>query len=231
MTSVASPSDPHAVADHLPPRSSKSLLASTWQVLDQPPPPTLREILGAYRSRGDGDREMLMAMLNAKSAEDQRIASVASLHRSMLEYYQTSRQAHEPPHAPVSEQAAPSHPGGAHQSPGSPHVAAPTPHFAHHQDDSPNQPRRAHARPYKRIRASESPSSTYRSIPSSYTPSPPPRPSSAYSSRSDSLDQSPRLNAMAIGSLLAVGAQQTRDDIDGASQHDAMCADRSQLRR
>ena len=37
----------------------------------QPPPPSLREILGAYRSRGDGDREMLMAMLNAKSAEDQ----------------------------------------------------------------------------------------------------------------------------------------------------------------
>ena len=37
----------------------------------KPPPPTLREILGAYRSRGDGDREMLMAMLHAKSAEDQ----------------------------------------------------------------------------------------------------------------------------------------------------------------
>jgi len=93
MTSIAStshPSDTHNAADHLPPRSSKSLLASTWQVLDQPPPPSLREILGAYRTRGDGDREMLMAMLNAKSAEDQRIASVASLHRSMLEYYQIS---------------------------------------------------------------------------------------------------------------------------------------------
>src|SRR6266850_1235245 len=38
MTSIAStshPSDPHNVAEHLPPRSSKSLLASTWQVLDQ----------------------------------------------------------------------------------------------------------------------------------------------------------------------------------------------------
>ena len=38
MTSVAStshPSDPHNVAELLPPRSSKSLLASTWQVLDQ----------------------------------------------------------------------------------------------------------------------------------------------------------------------------------------------------
>jgi hypothetical protein len=37
----------------------------------QAPPPTLRDILGAYKARGDGDRDMLIAMLNAKSAEDQ----------------------------------------------------------------------------------------------------------------------------------------------------------------
>jgi len=92
MTSISHPSDDH-------PRSQKSLLASTWQVLDQvcsflllfprppshffskPPPPTLREILGAYRSRGDGDREMLMAMLNAKSAEDQ----VSNVHDMLLQ--------------------------------------------------------------------------------------------------------------------------------------------------
>ena len=70
----------------------RALLAATWQVLDQviplshenthssglpmtplsqPPPPSLREILAAYKQRGDGDREMLLAMLNAKSAEDQ----------------------------------------------------------------------------------------------------------------------------------------------------------------
>ncbi|THH23111.1 hypothetical protein EUX98_g8066 [Antrodiella citrinella] len=49
----------------------KSLLTSTWHVLDQPPPPSLREILGAYKAKGDGDREMLISMLNAKSAEDQ----------------------------------------------------------------------------------------------------------------------------------------------------------------
>ena len=48
----------------------RSLLASTWHILQQPPPPSLREILGAYKSRGDGDREMLLAMLEAKSAED-----------------------------------------------------------------------------------------------------------------------------------------------------------------
>jgi hypothetical protein len=39
--------------------------------LIQAPPPSLREILGAYKSKGDGDRDMLIAMLNAKSAEDQ----------------------------------------------------------------------------------------------------------------------------------------------------------------
>jgi len=40
-------------------------------ISQQPPPPSLREILGAYKAKGDGDRDMLLAMLNAKSAEDQ----------------------------------------------------------------------------------------------------------------------------------------------------------------
>jgi hypothetical protein len=39
--------------------------------LDTQPPPTIREILAAYKAKGDGDREMLIAMLQAKSAEDQ----------------------------------------------------------------------------------------------------------------------------------------------------------------
>ena len=38
---------------------------------DQPPPPSLRDILAAYKANGDGDREMLLTMLNAKAAEDQ----------------------------------------------------------------------------------------------------------------------------------------------------------------
>ncbi|THV06086.1 hypothetical protein K435DRAFT_834501 [Dendrothele bispora CBS 962.96] len=62
-----------------------SLIASARQTLDQPAPPTLREILTAYRTKGDGDRDMLLAMLNAKAAEDQRIAQSASLHRALLE--------------------------------------------------------------------------------------------------------------------------------------------------
>jgi hypothetical protein len=42
-----------------------------WLIHPQPTPPSLREILTAYRTKGDGDRDMLLAMLNAKTAEDQ----------------------------------------------------------------------------------------------------------------------------------------------------------------
>ncbi|KAJ7042586.1 hypothetical protein C8F04DRAFT_1390555 [Mycena alexandri] len=72
-------------------------VASASSVLDQPPPPSLRDILGAYKSNGDGDRDMLLAMLNAKTAEDQRLASLAALHRTMLEFYQSS-----PPLSPLN---------------------------------------------------------------------------------------------------------------------------------
>ncbi|THH09873.1 hypothetical protein EW145_g1707 [Phellinidium pouzarii] len=97
-------------------QNMRSLLASTWQVLDQPPPPSLREILAAYKHKGDGDREMLLAMLNAKSAEDQRLASLASLRRTVLDICQTTETS-PPPHL-ISQYAAPAHP---------------SPHLAHEQ--------------------------------------------------------------------------------------------------
>ena len=49
----------------------RALYTTSWQALETQPPPTVREILAAYRAKGDGDREMLLAMLQAKSAEDQ----------------------------------------------------------------------------------------------------------------------------------------------------------------
>ncbi|KAI0257099.1 hypothetical protein BJV78DRAFT_1160253 [Lactifluus subvellereus] len=219
MTSIAStshPSDPHPATDHLPSHTSKALLASTWQVLDQPPPPSLREILGAYRLRGDGDREMLMAMLNAKSAEDQRIASVASLHRSMLEYYQvSSEKMQEAPYPSASKPAGSSHQNGAYQPHSPPGV--PTSHLPY---DTPNQ-RSTRAHSHKRVRTSESPPSMYRPVPSAYTSSPPPGPPSPYSERSDSIDQSPRpRDAMAIGSLLTARNRQPHNDVDD-SPHEA----------
>ena len=49
----------------------QNALQAALQTFDQPPAPSLREVLGAYRLKGDGDREMLLAILNAKAAEDQ----------------------------------------------------------------------------------------------------------------------------------------------------------------
>lgn len=46
-------------------------LNAAIHAFDQVPAPSLREVLGAYRLKGDGDREMLLAILNAKAAEDQ----------------------------------------------------------------------------------------------------------------------------------------------------------------
>ena len=56
--------------DAISPQQQVALQAAL-HAFEQPPAPSLREILGAYRLKGDGDREMLLAILNAKAAEDQ----------------------------------------------------------------------------------------------------------------------------------------------------------------
>ncbi|KAF8759137.1 hypothetical protein RHS01_02704 [Rhizoctonia solani] len=78
MAAYASPPRSAGAAS---PQSTKSVLDSTFQALSQSPPPTIREILGAYSAKGEGDREMLVALLNAKSAEDQRIAAMATFNK------------------------------------------------------------------------------------------------------------------------------------------------------
>ncbi|KAG9104958.1 hypothetical protein FRC06_005025, partial [Ceratobasidium sp. 370] len=83
--SAAYASPPRSTGDMSPPTSSKSMLESTFQALSQAPPPSIREILGAYSAKGEGDRDMLVALLNAKSAEDQRIAAVATLQQTVLQ--------------------------------------------------------------------------------------------------------------------------------------------------
>ena len=184
-------------------------------------------------------------MLNAKSAEDQvtaaaslyicqlsnqttifpqRIASVASLHRSMLEYYQiSSKQMQEPPYPSAPTPTGSSQQNGAYHASGPPD--APTAHFSYNPNDTPSQRSsthtRSHLHSHKRFRSSESPPSTYRSIPTSYTSSPPQGPPSPYSSHSDSVDQSPRSrDAMAIGSLLTASARQACDDVDHSLRKD-----------
>ncbi|CAE6490178.1 unnamed protein product [Rhizoctonia solani] len=83
MAAYASP--PRSTGATSPNPSTKSVLDSTFQALSQAPPPTIREILGAYSAKGEGDRDMLVALLNAKSAEDQRIAAVATLQQTVLQ--------------------------------------------------------------------------------------------------------------------------------------------------
>ncbi|KEP53605.1 hypothetical protein V565_029090, partial [Rhizoctonia solani 123E] len=82
MAAYASPPRSTGAAS---PHPSTKVLDSTFQALSQAPPPTIREILGAYSTKGEGDREMLVALLNAKSAEDQRIAAVAALQQTVLQ--------------------------------------------------------------------------------------------------------------------------------------------------
>lgn len=84
-----------------PTEPPRPILETTWHALSQvrslaqyhvrrspigqTPPPSLREILGAYNAKGEGDRDMLVALLNAKSAEDQRLAAIATLHQTVLQ--------------------------------------------------------------------------------------------------------------------------------------------------
>ena len=147
----------------------------------------------------------------------------------MLEYYQIfSRQAQEAPYPSPSNPQGSSNHNGAYRPPGSPSTQ--TSHCTYSPNEMPSQ-RATRVYSHKRTRTSESPPSTYRSIPCSYTPSPPPGPSSPYSSRSPSVDQSPRSrDAMAIGSLLSMGPRRPHDDVDESLQNDLVREDRSQLR-
>ncbi|KII93372.1 hypothetical protein PLICRDRAFT_35573 [Plicaturopsis crispa FD-325 SS-3] len=186
----------------------RSVLSSTRQILEQAqsPPPSLREILGAYKAKGDGDRDMLIAMLNAKSAEDQRLASVAALHRQVIELYQTCPPSHPqnipPPHLPhLHIPPPPHHYHAPYQTPPLSHPPRSPPHSMPPMRDQP--PRSSQQPSRKRRRSSRSPARSHSSRSSTHELPPSPR--------SDSLEYSPRSRAsMAIGSLLTVGSGASR---------------------
>ncbi|CAA7258786.1 unnamed protein product [Cyclocybe aegerita] len=208
------------------PEDVRRLLSSAFNVLDQTPPPSLREILSAYRTKGDGDRDMLLAMLNAKTAEDQRLASMASLQRTMLDIYQQSPPSPEP--APYSRPIA----NGAYNYPTpqfnqSPRLCdQPPSRRAHHRhraaSRSRSPPPRGHVNmlhrdvpiphhseqhPRKRHRPTHSPHVPHAAVYETSHPSEqfPPSPYSS-SGRSDSAEYSPRSRAsMTIGNLLSTG--------------------------
>ncbi|KAF8971510.1 hypothetical protein BDZ97DRAFT_1786875 [Flammula alnicola] len=209
----------------------KRLISSAYSALDQPPPPSLREILTAYSTKGDGDRDMLLAMLNAKTAEDQRLASVTSLHRTILEIYQISSLP-----TPENNSYSRSATNGPQFYP-TPNFAQspraldqPPPRRVHHRHRASSRsrsPPRIHSHshlppardarempimhhpehPRKRHRSSRSPHLSHAGVYESSHPSEqfPPSPYSS-SDRSDSAEYSPRSRAsMTIGSLLSSG--------------------------
>jgi len=227
MNSVASPAyspveNTSHVRHYTPDPDMNRVISSTWHVLEQMPPPSLREVLGAYNLKGDGDRDMLIAMLNAKSAEDQRMASVAALHRTLLEI-------HTPPASPpLSTSQLHMHPT-THFYPPSPVLYSPPTHEkkpSHdvsnsHTEPSPPVPTRkapppsASTQPSRKRQRTSRDSSlrpTSRESHASTKHDSPPSPHS--SSRSDSAEYSPRSRAsMAIGSLLSSGP--SSGDISG----------------
>ncbi|TEB39360.1 hypothetical protein FA13DRAFT_1725349 [Coprinellus micaceus] len=206
MSHRISHSDPLISPDDL----RHTLVAAHAALNQAPDTPTLRDILTAYRTKGDGDREMLLAMLNAKAAEDQRISSVASLQRTLIELHQ---QSSDP--IPSPSMRSPYYPG---------YASAPAP-YPDHPAASRSPPYMPPPRelsvpenPRKRQRSSRSPHPPHAGV---YEPSHPAEqfPPSPYSSsgRSDSAEHSPRSRAsMAIGSLLSDGP---RRDTNGDAAH------------
>ncbi|KAI0757302.1 hypothetical protein C8Q80DRAFT_1116492 [Daedaleopsis nitida] len=222
-----------------PDETMKSLVASSWRVMDQPPPPTLREILEAYKARGDGDREMLLAMLNAKSAEDQRLASLATLHRTMLDMYQVPHAQTVPSipplHVPDSHHSQsyshshshnfPSPPASYHHSPRAPvsqQLHQDAGYYSHRRttsSSSPADPGRdrmiasssSSQQTRKRRRTSRSPPPTREAM-SAHPNDLPPSPYSSASSAQSSGDSPRSRESMAINSLLLNAHSGTAED-------------------
>ncbi|KAK0198568.1 hypothetical protein F5146DRAFT_1020174 [Armillaria mellea] len=176
----------------LPPMASQlDLFTAARESLSQQPPPTLREILGAYRAKGDGDRDMLLAMLKAKTAEEHSQAERAALLRTLID---VQRHTSYPPSPPMSHYPTPS---TSHSPPQQHLLTVPQRPSRHQRSHSPYAlPPMADTRTRKRHRGmSQSP------------PRHPPSPYSPTSSSSSAADYSPRAirPSMAIGALLSNG--------------------------
>ncbi|KIJ45561.1 hypothetical protein M422DRAFT_29685 [Sphaerobolus stellatus SS14] len=213
--------DPHPI--NAPPQ----LLASAWHALEQQPPPTMREILSAYKNKGDGDREMLLAMLNAKSAEDQRIAAVVTLHQRLLDTALPPRipsphEQHYYAQAPPPLSHYPPPPPTASSSSSLPRIS---PSASPQNVTLPSIHSVQQSNPRKRTRTSRSPGrhsvdSSTTTAPSDQLPPSPPFSSPGRSSASELSHTAPR-DAMAIGSLLSSSRSKPEFDSEWPSRTSA----------
>lgn len=73
------------MANSTPSAPLQAAVEDLVRILQQPSPPSLRELLEAYSVKGNGDRELLLAMLSAKSSEDQRVAAVIQSHQTLIQ--------------------------------------------------------------------------------------------------------------------------------------------------
>lgn len=239
---ISAPTDLYAHGD----ATAHALVANTLHTLDQVcgplrvfgwseahrctlqrSPPSLQEILAAFTSKGEGDREMLFALLNAKAAEDnvsllsehsrtaqltvpQRIAAERNLRRSLLEMYKGQPATSPSMYMPESQgYSLPSPPASSYRA---------SPYPIRRASRSPSSSQSSDEAAYldsRKRRRSHSPHADFRSHRqsslSAVTRSDttvPPSPYSSASSQSGS--GSPRSReAMNIGSLLT--ASQERD--------------------
>ncbi|GJE87747.1 hypothetical protein PsYK624_038300 [Phanerochaete sordida] len=197
-----------------------ALLASTLRVLDQRPPPTMHEILAAYTAKGDGDRDMLFALLNAKTAEDNRMAADRNLRRTLLELYraqpQSSSSAYSGQHHMLPQYPLPSPPTSLYQQSPTVHTQSPAPRRRASSTSSRSSDENLASPPLRKRRRSRSPHRAdyvdYRSralydrTVTSQRDAAAPFPTSPYSSHPSSHHSggSPRSReAMTIGSLLS----------------------------
>uniref|UniRef100_D8PNN1 Uncharacterized protein n=1 Tax=Schizophyllum commune (strain H4-8 / FGSC 9210) TaxID=578458 RepID=D8PNN1_SCHCM len=202
----------HAISLQL---HSAIMTAST--LLEQPPPPSVREILAAYTTRGDGDREMLLAMLNAKSAEDQRLASVANLQKGLLDVYHST--SHGSQTELERERASLSNPMRTPESPPASMSRTRDAHSRHHPyryaPTSDRRGRSPHAKPTDHVeRRRRAPAPSPIDVPRHTSRGQAPLSPRTSSSRSNSSEGSPRASprSMAIDNLLTSAPHNASSD-------------------
>lgn len=95
------------------------------QLTSQPPPPaSLKSILDSFRRSGEGDRDLLMSILGAKKAEEERMTAIIQTRLTVLQArlnlatIQAQMQAMPPPADGVRAERTPSltHSASSHES-------------------------------------------------------------------------------------------------------------------